>query len=556
MNKSLLFIVTCLVALYCFCTNQPLAGGSSQQGNGKIIGCVVYLDGSPAKEVSIRICPENYLKNPLSGHDNNNLFATTTDINGRFSLNGLYPGAYTIEANNKVSVAAMTTTSITEQDSSSDIGTMCVKPYAKIRGSFNSLTSESQTVRFVQIQGLDRYTQVNEDGSFVFNDLPEGHFELHLVSDDSTGSPQIVSGVVTRSESTESLLIPSQWRFGHRYKLNTTATGADITGNVTGFPLLLRLTQDNFDFSQANSSGSDLRFTGKENKFFPFETEYWDKENKRAEIWVKVDTIYGNDSTQSIYMFWGNDAAPLQTNSSQVFDTSLGYVGVWHLNEKTGHSATDVSGNNYSGTFIGGLPNCETSFIGPCQRIEKPDSDYVDMGNVLDPGSHDIFIGVWIKRGSFQTLQPQALVSKTNGDLPSSSYGYLLAIDKDDQPRFYLAMDGAAWGDDSSFEIAGNLNIQDTTSWHYICVVIDRTNNSNCKMYLDGIDRTGIINGNVATVPAVSNNLPFHIGTESDNNRSFKGSIADVTISFTTRSSDWIKLSYMNQKPGDALIKW
>jgi hypothetical protein len=554
MNKALLCTLTCLIAFYCYCTNQPLAGGSSQQGNGKIVGCVVLLDGSPAKKVTIRICPEDYFKKPLPDHKDNRVAESTTDNYGRFTLNGLHPGSYTIEANDLSSVAVMTKASINEVDSSSDLGTLCLKPYAKISGSINKLTSGSNTANFIQVKGLDRNAQLNDDGSFFFNDMPEGRFELRVVSGDSSVPPQIVSGIDTRAEHTESIVIPSGWRYGHRFILNTSPTGADISESVTHFPLLLRLTQDNFDFSQAGSDGIDLRFTCKGNTFLSYEIESWDINRKQADVWIKVDTIYVNDSTQSITMFWGNDAATPQMNSLHVFDTSIGYAGVWHLNENAVNYAGDVSGNNYRGAFKGALPRNEISDFGQSQRIEKPDSDYVDMGNVLNIGNSNVSMGIWIKRGSFKT--PQALIAKTNGDLPSSSYGYLLSIDPGNYPHFNIASGGLAWGDDSAFDIASNLAIPDTTSWHYIYIVIDRATNNNCKIYLDGIDRTGKIIGNITTVSSVSNISHLRIGTENDNNGSFMGSIAEATISLTARTSSWVKLSYMNQKPQEGLVKW
>ncbi|HEX2956725.1 MAG TPA: DUF2341 domain-containing protein [Chitinispirillaceae bacterium] len=554
MNRIVLFLMTCLFALYCDCTNQPLAGGSSQQGNGKIVGAVVNLDGSPAKKVSIRICPDDYLQKPLPGSDRDNVFEVFTDSLGRFTVDGLQSGIYSIEANNKVTVAAMTTTAINELDSSSDIGTLCLKPYAKISGSVKSFATGSNTASIIQIKGLERYTRLNDDGSFAFNDLPEGRFEVRVVSGDSAVPPRIVSGITTQSERTDTLSIPSQWRYGHRFHLNTTATGADISESVNHFPVLLRLTGENFDFSQTNSDGSDVRFIRKGTTFLSYEIESWDNESKQAEVWIKVDSIYGNDSIQSITMFWDNNAAEPLINTCHVFDTSLGYAGVWHLNEKTGCSATDVSGNNYTGTYKGGLPRNDNSGIGVCQRIEQPDSDYVDMGNILNIGNSNITIGLWIKQGSFKT--PQALIAKTNGDLPSASYGYLLSIDPGNFPHFNIASGGTAWGDDSTFDIACSLVIPDTTSWHYLSIVIDRATNTNCKMYLDGIDRTGKITGNITTVPSVSNAASLRIGTENDNNGSFNGSIAEATISLTTRSSPWVKLLYMNQKSRDALVKW
>jgi hypothetical protein len=182
----------------------------------------------------------------------------------------------------------------------------------------------------------------------------------------------------------------------------------------------------------------------------------------------------------------------------------------------------------------------------------RPDSDYVDMDNVLNPGAKDISVGVWVKPAAFG--KQQALVAKTNGDGPSASYGYLLSIDLFNFPHFYLISGGTQWGDIGTFDVSSNLTVADSATWHYVFVSVDRSDNTRCKMYVDGIDRTGTIRGNVSRVAEVANVLRLRAGTESDNNYSFKGTIGEATIAFTARSADWVKLSYMNQKGGDRLV--
>jgi len=39
-------------------------------------------------------------------------------------------------------------------------------------------------------------------------------------------------------------------------------------------------------------------------------------------------------------------------------------------------------------------------------------------------------------------------------------------------------------------------------------------------------------------------------------NAYFNGAIDEVVVSSVPRSGDWVKLSYMNQKQRDALVKW
>jgi hypothetical protein len=150
----------------------------------------------------------------------------------------------------------------------------------------------------------------------------------------------------------------------------------------------------------------------------------------------------------------------------------------------------------------------------------------------------------------------QAIIAKTNGNTPSAAYGYLFNFDDDNIPHLYMATGNTKWGGDSTFNVKANLAVSDSTTWHYVSVVIDRSDNALCKMYLDGIDRTGIKAGNVTSVSALVNALNLHIGTESDDNCSYSGSIGEVTIAFTARSADWVKLCYMNQKGQDALVKW
>jgi hypothetical protein len=82
--------------------------------------------------------------------------------------------------------------------------------------------------------------------------------------------------------------------------LNTSSTGGNVTGDVYGFPVLVRLTSKTFDFNQSKSGGADIRFTASNGKSLSYEIENWDAGNKQAEVWVRVDTVWGNDSSQYI----------------------------------------------------------------------------------------------------------------------------------------------------------------------------------------------------------------------------------------------------------------
>jgi hypothetical protein len=123
----------------------------------------------------------------------------------------------------------------------------------------------------------------------------------------------------------------------HKYskaiKMDTTAAGAGVMGNVPKYPVAVTLNAMNFDFAQAMANGEDIRFATATGTLLPYSIELWDQAGKQAAIWVKVD-VMGNNNTQTIVMHWGNPDAQSASNSKQVFNLEDGYRGVWHLDQE------------------------------------------------------------------------------------------------------------------------------------------------------------------------------------------------------------------------------
>ncbi len=125
----------------------------------------------------------------------------------------------------------------------------------------------------------------------------------------------------------------------HAYIVTLTApTG--VATDQANFPVLIRLTSSTFSpsiFSQANSDGSDIRFSKMDGTTpQPYQIERWDNANQVAEIWVKIDNVVGttNGGQTQFKMYWGNTGATSQSNGANVFNSSNGFLGVWHLNEQ------------------------------------------------------------------------------------------------------------------------------------------------------------------------------------------------------------------------------
>lgn len=296
------------------------------------------------------------------------------------------------------------------------------------------------TLIFKRFDGLD---------NVVLDSVPASVIAAVSYAAPNTTQPMVIRyRVSVQSGATTTIDNPS-WKYAQRLYLNTASTGADISGNVTKFPIIVRLASSASCFDDAPSDGNDFMFTKSNNVPLPYERERWDVAQRKAEFWTQLDTVFGNNDTQYITMYWGNPAA-------------------------------DASYHGFSDSYIGNLPRNENSPLGFGQNITQPDSDYIDIGNKLNPGLTNISMGIWIKRASFGT--PQALIAKINGDLPVAGYGFLLSIDPGNTPHFNMASGGALWGDDGTIDLMSMMPITDSTTWHYVFVVIDRSDNNLCKI--------------------------------------------------------------------------
>ncbi|MBD3391996.1 MAG: DUF2341 domain-containing protein, partial [Chitinivibrionales bacterium] len=141
----------------------------------------------------------------------------------------------------------------------------------------------------------------------------------------------------------------NEWSNQRIIYLNTTSGGANVGGDVDNFPVLLRLSGGDYP-TGVQTGGDDLRFTDAAGAQLAYEVERCDGSN--AEIWVLVPKVKGNDRTM-IRMFWGKTDANPKSNGSDVFQTSNGFVAVYHMNNNPENQTADIvdaTSNGYDAT--------------------------------------------------------------------------------------------------------------------------------------------------------------------------------------------------------------
>ena len=158
-----------------------------------------------------------------------------------------------------------------------------------------------------------------------------------------------------------------------------------------------------------------------------------------AEVWIKVDTIRGNDNSQYIALYWGNPGAADSSNGAAVFDTAAGFAGVWHLGQPTGTTVLDATANGINGTAtatatVSGAIGAAQSFNGTSSLIQTSASAS-DKVNFPDTGTYSV--SAWVKANALDSL--------FHGIVYKSNFQYGLQIRPKNEWEFFTYIDKTRW---------------------------------------------------------------------------------------------------------------
>ncbi len=136
---------------------------------------------------------------------------------------------------------------------------------------------------------------------------------------------------------------------GGEWKYSSTLYVQENSGkDLSGYQVNILLDSSNFNFSQADPQGKDIRFEsgGKQLNHW---IEAWDKASATASVWVKVPSIKANGQSE-IKMYYGNSLAEDISNGASTFElfddfsnSRLEY-GTWESNTNGGGQVGFSSG--------------------------------------------------------------------------------------------------------------------------------------------------------------------------------------------------------------------
>ena len=155
------------------------------------------------------------------------------------------------------------------------------------------------------------------------------------------------------------------WPHAGSIYLLTTPDGANLPAAavVEGFPALVRLHEDFFNFGQAKANGEDIRFSTSTGAPLPYQIEEWDAAKGTASIWVRVPLIKGNER-QELRVHWGKAGAASESSGKAVFNGSNGYVSVWHLGDTVLDEVGTLESKDTGTTATAGIVGRARNFAG------------------------------------------------------------------------------------------------------------------------------------------------------------------------------------------------
>lgn len=553
----MLLPVLCLFALLIRCTVTPVALGGSDNPDFIVIGSVVDTSGQPAQNTVVTIVPASY--NPVTDTVPATAITDTTDAFGTYCVSVKQKGVYTVQAVHLLQRTTLLVTDISVAGDTTLVEDAALAAPGTIRMHLPSSSINAST-GYIYIPGTMLFVLLNNRiETLVIDSVPAGTLpSLAYVATDTAVSVSLRYNVPIAPGDTTDVWNTS-WKYCRQIILNTTVSGANINGDVADFPVLIRLHAANFDFSQAKPGGADIRFTKADNTFLPYEIERWDVAGRQAEIWVKIDTIYGNDSTQSITMYWGNPAAVDSSNGIAVFDTATGFQGVWHLNEAGNDPALDATANRFMGTAYR-MAN-DAPVAGKIGNARAFDSSYITMPNTANsklnfPENGDFSISAWVYVDMIGTV--------------SNEYDCHVIVSKGFKQYFLWLtnfvpdlLNKPSW-EFSTFSATANWQMSHTpaTEKQWVLLTGVRRDTSQYLFYNGEIvaGTSAVYDHNttrdISDIVSIGRfmqevNFPGQFGYCY-----FKGLIDEVTISGVARNQDWVKLCYMNQRSDDKLIQF
>jgi len=351
---------------------------------------------------------------------------------------------------------------------------------------------------------------------------PNSHYEWTISVTDG-------KAIVEKKFSFTTELLPfDPFIEGWHYRKKITINHSQVAGNLVDFPVLVSVTDSDLR-DHAQSDGDDILFmdgSGVANKLY-HEIEKFDSSNGEITSWINIKSLNSNVDT-IIYAYYGNSDCINQENAVGTWDSN--YIHVWHLGEDLTDSKGSSNGNNHGSSI-------STGKIGDARDLERDDGDYIDFGDMAQPGDgllSSITFEAWIKPESL----PCEIADKYDADRDKCSYEIVVNIDGK------LIMYAYPWYG----RYTGNYTAPGTITagnWYYISGLYDLAGSHNkVDLFLNGFEISSSLDSNGEVDYMINVDITDDLGRKKAALHYGDGIFDEVRWSKILRSKEWIETTY------------
>jgi len=323
------------------------------------------------------------------------------------------------------------------------------------------------------------------------------------------------------------------WQYRRKISINTTASGADIKESLMDVPILIRLHMGNFDFSEAQAEGSDIRFVSSDGtRLLKHHVERYDMIDEMALIWVNLPRLSAQSDQESIWLYYGNEDAADVQDSKSTYDAST--VAVFHLGEIEG-SPQDASAHTQSVTFFAGgmgLPAViggGLTLNGAGDRMQIASSPSLNFSNGLT-------FSAWVR---INQTQQQGYLFHAVGEAGELAVGM-------DGGRLYGRL---ATASDTAVETVAEKDLT-MGQWHH--VMVTAAPNQRLTLFMDGEALAHV--DTPFSLPGFDKG--YTVGASLDGSHGFAGDLDEVQLATVMRPAAWAKAGYASQGPDGMLYSF
>lgn len=326
------------------------------------------------------------------------------------------------------------------------------------------------------------------------------------------------------------------WSYRKKITIDGGPKGANLGGDLGRVPILVRLHDGNFKFTDAKPDGSDIRFIDADDKTpLKFHIETYDNLLDIALVWVDLPALRAG-GTADIWLYYGNTNAPEAADPRGTYDDSTALV--YHFAEK-GAPPRDETANANNATLP--VKSIDNALIGRGVHFDGTNVLALPVSPSLAvPQGGNLTWSAWIKPDG-----------PGNGIVYAKHDGanaFIIGLDQG-KPYVSVVVNGAQTTATSPQALA-------PAGWHQIAVVAS----DQVRLYVDGkslaalaasmpaLNQAATLGGDTANV--LQKSVP--VGAASN----YVGDLDELEISRTARSQPFLQAEFANQGPNGQMLAY